>query len=233
MLNIGWSEMLIIAAIALIVVGPKDLPALLRQLGSAFSTVRRMGNEFKSELTKVAAIDEFKDAKKSITDPLNQTSKQISDEFNKVSDGGVEPTGKIKPKVDGSESVADEIREAAGLPPVPQPDHEAAASSMKAAVQRGQARAAEAAAQAEAQRLQLKPRPLRTKPRRHRPQLCQKRQKQRQIPKHQPKRHPLESVRPPRNLHQLPNPALAASPRQQPQPKSRQRLKKLRQLSLR
>ncbi len=101
MLNIGWSEMLIIAAIALIVVGPKDLPALLRQLGSAFSTVRRMGNEFKSELTKVAAIDEFKDAKKSITDPLNQTSKQISDEFNKVSDGGVERLAKSSQRLTG------------------------------------------------------------------------------------------------------------------------------------
>lgn len=148
--NIGWSEILIVAAFALIVVGPKDLPALLRQLGRIFSTVRRMGNEFKSELNKVAAIDEFKEARKSITDPLNQTSKQIADEFNKLADdGSVVPSGKIKPKIEGSESVADEIREAAGLPPAPQPDPEAAANSMKEAVQRGEARAAEAAAKAE------------------------------------------------------------------------------------
>lgn len=136
MLNIGWSEMLIVAAIALIVVGPKDLPVMLRQLGRVFGTVRRMGNEFKSEISKVAALDEVKDIKNSITAPLKETHEELTNQFNTIGKDGIEPSGAIKPKVDGQESVADEIRESSGMSAIPQPDPEAAASSMKAAISR-------------------------------------------------------------------------------------------------
>ena len=152
MLNIGWSEMLIVAAIALIVVGPKDLPAMLRQLGRVFGTVRRMGNEFKSEINKVAALDEVKDIKNSITKPLEDTNKELTEQFNAIGkDGKVEPTGAIKPSVEGQESVADEIRESAGMASSTAPDPAAAASSMKQAIARAEQTAADkAAAEAEA-----------------------------------------------------------------------------------
>ena len=142
MLNIGLSEMLIIAAIALIVVGPKDLPAMLRQMGKVFGSVRRMGNEFKSEISKVAALDEIKDIKSSITKPLQDTHEELTNQFNTVGKDGVEPSGAIKPAVEGQESVANEIRESAGLPTTPSPDPAAAASSMKAAIARAQTDAA-------------------------------------------------------------------------------------------
>jgi len=136
MLNIGWSEMLIVAAIALIVVGPKDLPAMLRQLGKVFGTVRRMGNEFKSEISKVAALDEIKDIKSSLTKPLQDTHEELTNQFNTIGKDGVEPSGAIKPAVEGQESVVNEIRESAGMTATPTPDPAAAASSMKAAIAR-------------------------------------------------------------------------------------------------
>jgi len=154
MLNIGWSEMLIVAAIALIVVGPKDLPAMLRQLGKMFGTVRRMGNEFKSEINKVAALDEIKDIKSSITKPLEDTHEELTNQFNTIGDDGVEPSGAIKPAVEGEESVANEIRASAGMSTTPAPDPAAAASSMKAAIARGEA---DAAAKAEAEKAAAKP----------------------------------------------------------------------------
>jgi len=158
MLNIGWSEMLIVAAIALIVVGPKDLPAMLRQMGRVFGTVRRMGNEFKSEISKVAALDEIKDIKSSITKPLEDTHKELTNQFNTVGKDGVEPSGAIKPAVEGQESVANEIRESAGLKSTPAKEPSAAALSMKASIDRtkaqaaAKAEAAEAAAKAEAEK---------------------------------------------------------------------------------
>ena len=142
MFNIGWSEMLVIAAIALIVVGPKDLPAMLRQLGRAFGTVRRMGNEFKREINKVAALDEVKDIKESITEPLKNTHEELTNQFNIADENGVRPSGALKPKQEGVESVADEIREAVGMEPAPAPDPKAAAASMKAAVSKAQAKQA-------------------------------------------------------------------------------------------
>ena len=156
MFNIGWSEMLVVAAIALIVVGPKDLPALLRQLGKAFGTIRRMGNDFKREINKVAALDEVNDIKKSITEPLKNTHEELTNQFNVMDDDGVRPSGALKPKTEGAESVADEIREAVGMEPDSEPKTNAAADSMKAtiaAAQEKQAkkRAAEAEAAAKAE----------------------------------------------------------------------------------
>lgn len=115
MLSLGWSELLIVAAVALIVVGPADLPGMLRNLGRVAGSIRRMGNEFRTELNKVAAVDDIQEARRSLTNPLRAASREISKEFNKIEGNKVSPTGAIKPKTEGSESVADEIREAAGV----------------------------------------------------------------------------------------------------------------------
>ncbi len=116
MLSIGWTEMMIVAAIALIVVGPKDLPGMLRHIGKMAGSVRRMGNDFKNELNKVTAVDELKNIKHSIAAPLTDTKRQIEKEFNSIAPtGSVIPSGKITPKDPNAESVVDEIREAAGM----------------------------------------------------------------------------------------------------------------------
>lgn len=116
MLSIGWTEMMIVAAIALIVVGPKDLPGMLRHIGKMAGSVRRMGNDFKNELNKVTAVDELKNIKQSIAAPLTETKRQIEKEFNSIAPtGSVIPSGKITPKDPNAESVVDEIRQAAGM----------------------------------------------------------------------------------------------------------------------
>ncbi len=62
--NFAWSEILVIAVVAIIVVGPKDLPGMLRQIGKALGSVRRMGNEFQrqfNDAVKEAELDDLKD----------------------------------------------------------------------------------------------------------------------------------------------------------------------------
>jgi len=46
--SIGFMEMMVLALLAIIVVGPKDLPKLMRTLGQYMARIRAMGNEFKS-----------------------------------------------------------------------------------------------------------------------------------------------------------------------------------------
>ena len=52
--GVGYTELLVIAVVALIVVGPKDLPKLLRHLGRFTASVRRMAANFSAISTKLA-----------------------------------------------------------------------------------------------------------------------------------------------------------------------------------
>src|SRR6188768_1644173 len=110
MFGIGWTEMLVLGVVALIVIGPKDLPVVMNRLGKMVNSVRRMGSEFQRELNKATGLNEITDLRRSITEPLKQTAAEIRNEFNKpTATGGVEPSGLVKPKDPKAESVVDEI----------------------------------------------------------------------------------------------------------------------------
>lgn len=71
MLDMGWTEILVIGVVALIVVGPKDLPRMLRTLGQYVGKMRGMAREFQRSMddaAREADLAEFKDIKKSIDD---------------------------------------------------------------------------------------------------------------------------------------------------------------------
>ena len=118
MFGVGWTEMLLVGVVALIVIGPKDLPVVMKQLGKVVASVRRMGSEFQRELNKTTGLDQITDLRRSITEPLRQTASEITREFNKVtSAGAIEPSGAIAPKTPDSESVVAEIHEKIGMSP--------------------------------------------------------------------------------------------------------------------
>jgi sec-independent protein translocase protein TatB len=117
MFGIGWTEMLVLGVVALIVIGPKDLPVVMNRLGKMVNSIRRMGSEFQRELNKATGLNEITDLRRSITEPLKQTAAEIRSEFNKpTATGGVEPSGIVKPKDPKVESVVDEINERIGVP---------------------------------------------------------------------------------------------------------------------
>ena len=118
MFGLGWTEMLVIGVVALIVIGPKDLPVVMNRIGKAVGAIRRMGSEFQREINKASGLDQITDLRRSITEPLKQTASDIRKEFNKpLAGGGVEPSGAIKPKDPKVESVVDEIHEKVGMTP--------------------------------------------------------------------------------------------------------------------
>jgi len=119
MFGVGWTEMLLIGVVALVVIGPKDLPVVMNRLGKVVATIRRMGNEFQQELNKTTELDKLTDLRRSITEPLKQTADEIKREFNKATELGLtEPTGVIAPKNPRAESIVAEINEKAGMTPV-------------------------------------------------------------------------------------------------------------------
>jgi sec-independent protein translocase protein TatB len=133
MFGIGWTEMLVIGVVALIVIGPKDLPVVMNRLGKVIGSIRRMGSEFQREINRTTGLDQITDIRKSFTEPLKQTAADIRKEFNSVaSTGATVPSGVIAPKDPAAESVVDEIHERVGMsPPAPVMAPMAAAASAK------------------------------------------------------------------------------------------------------
>lgn len=121
MLGLGWTEMLVLGVVALIVIGPKDLPVVMGKVGKVIGQIQRMGREFQREINKATGLDEVRNLRNSITSPLKQTADEIRREFNAMTPSGPKPSGVIKPADPKAESVVDEIREKAGMPPAAKP----------------------------------------------------------------------------------------------------------------
>ena len=71
MFDIGWSELLVIAVVAIVVVGPKDLPRLMRTFGHYAGKLRRMAAEFQlqfEEAMREAEVEEVRKAMDSVRD---------------------------------------------------------------------------------------------------------------------------------------------------------------------
>ena len=67
MFDIGAGELLIIGVVALVVIGPKELPGVLRQVGKATAKMRQMAGEFRAQFDEAMREAELEDAKKHIT----------------------------------------------------------------------------------------------------------------------------------------------------------------------
>ena len=65
MFDIGWSEFVLIAVVALIAIGPKELPGVLRALGQWMGKARKMAAEFQSQFQEAMREAEMADLKKS------------------------------------------------------------------------------------------------------------------------------------------------------------------------
>ena len=64
--GIGSSELFVIALVALIVVGPKDLPGMLRKLGQWVAKMRGMANEFRASFDEMARQSELDELRKEV-----------------------------------------------------------------------------------------------------------------------------------------------------------------------
>src|ERR1700687_512820 len=66
MFDVGWSELLLIGVVALIAIGPKELPGALRALGQWTGKIRRMASEFQDQFREAMREAEMADIKKDI-----------------------------------------------------------------------------------------------------------------------------------------------------------------------
>jgi sec-independent protein translocase protein TatB len=86
MLTFGWGEILLVTVVIIVVVGPKDLPKLIKQLSSFTKSLKKLSREFKYSLNEIADHEDFKDVKSSLN------------EVNKIKDD-IDIKGKFKSEI--------------------------------------------------------------------------------------------------------------------------------------
>src|SRR4051812_13512898 len=91
MFGFGWGEIVVIGIVALIAIGPKELPTVLRSIGQWMGKIRRMANEFQGQFNEALREAELSDLKKQAEevtssienyDPLKDTQKEIEKTFD-------------------------------------------------------------------------------------------------------------------------------------------------------
>jgi len=121
MFDIGFSELLVIAVVALLVIGPERLPKVARTAGHMFGRLQRYVNDVKADIQREMELDElrklrsqFEDAARSVQDSVHEVDKQVravGDDLNQAAagaspDSGAAGAGALPPPPDGPKTEA-------------------------------------------------------------------------------------------------------------------------------
>ena len=79
MFDIGWSELVVIAVVALIAIGPKELPGVLRMVGQWMGKARKMAGEFQGQFQEAMREAEMADLKKTFDEVKEAATGLASD----------------------------------------------------------------------------------------------------------------------------------------------------------
>ena len=79
MFDFGWQEFMVIAFVLVLVVGPKDLPRVLRAFTKFTSQARKMSSEFTKSLQEMSNDDELKEVKNVLQDAKSGNFDEISE----------------------------------------------------------------------------------------------------------------------------------------------------------
>ena len=91
MFDIGWSEIIVVVIITILVVGPKELPGLLRTVGKTVGNVRRMAGDFQNQFNQAlreAELDGVADTLNDVRNlnPRNAVKNAVTKQLGDISD---------------------------------------------------------------------------------------------------------------------------------------------------
>ena len=93
MFTFGWGEIFLIGIIVVVVIGPKDLPKFIKQIGFLLKNIRKISSDFKSSINEIAEETEIKDLANSVN------------EVKKIKDGiNIKKTFRMKLKLSKKQS---------------------------------------------------------------------------------------------------------------------------------
>ncbi|MBY6054874.1 Sec-independent protein translocase protein TatB [Leisingera daeponensis] len=148
MFDLGWTELLVIGVVALIVVGPKDLPVLFRNVGRFVGRAKGMAREFSSAMHQAAdeaGVNEVAKGLKAASNPMSTAMDGVKQAAQEMATS-IDPA-KYDPDSETGKLAAQRAKDAKKIQ----------ASTARAAAERKAREAEEALAKAEAAEAALKP----------------------------------------------------------------------------
>ena len=119
MFDIGFSELLVIAVVALIVIGPEKLPKVARTAGIMFGRLQRYVNDVKADIQREVELDElkklrsqFEDAARSVEESVGEVDKEVRAVGDDLNRSVGDPAAGAAPAASGTPSGTN-----AALPP--------------------------------------------------------------------------------------------------------------------
>ncbi|MDM9622209.1 twin arginine-targeting protein translocase TatB [Rhizobium sp. AC44/96] len=140
MFDIGWTELLVIAVVLIVVVGPKDLPPMLRAFGKMTQKARKVAGEFRAQFDEALREADLDDVRKTLSDaqklnpvnslreamnPLRQMGNEIKADLQKATT--VDNKTEVPPSVMATPEPAMSLPETPPVMPAPTPQPAASA----------------------------------------------------------------------------------------------------------
>ncbi|SFG48139.1 Sec-independent protein translocase protein TatB [Sulfitobacter dubius] len=144
MFDLGWTELLVIGVVALIVVGPKDLPVLFRRVGQFVGKAKGMAREFSQAMNDAADESGMREVSSSLNKSLKTATNPLGSAMDEVKDATRSLTN-FDPDSETGKLAAQKAEDVKKIQ----------ASTARAAAERKQREAAEAMTQAEAAEAKL------------------------------------------------------------------------------
>jgi len=118
MFDIGFSEMMVIALVALVVIGPERLPKVMRTIGTLLGRMQRYVNDVKAEVEREMRVEDLKKLQVTVEDKARSVERSLHAEMN-------DAERSIRTMAEGALPAADSGPHAAGDPVPPgEPAHE-------------------------------------------------------------------------------------------------------------
>jgi sec-independent protein translocase protein TatB len=91
MFDVGFSELIVIAIVALVVIGPERLPKVARTVGHLLGRMQRYVNDVKADISREMQLDELKKLQAEVKDSARSFERSMSSEFQELQKA-VDPT---------------------------------------------------------------------------------------------------------------------------------------------
>lgn len=134
MFDIGWTELLFLGVLAILVVGPKDLPRMMRTIGQYTAKIRGAAREFQRSFDEMARESELDELRKQIADvkannPISQVKDAIKHPLDSVGKA-LDDAGKPLPGL--PDEMVGDVADAANVAKEPLPEEKSETSKSEA-----------------------------------------------------------------------------------------------------